>query len=133
MDEAADRGAPGGLAGQVIALGREGLGRAEIAAALEVGIAEPREMAAADGKLAAALGRAADLERAGWEALAPGSLAEAEAAVREAAANQGAAICGNLWWKRPASAGAGELGSRTRRAPIRSLATPLPFQGRIAE
>src|SRR5690242_9955116 len=53
---------------RVIGLGREGLGRWEIAAALDLGMAELGELEAADAGFAAAMRRAADLERAWWEA-----------------------------------------------------------------
>jgi hypothetical protein len=62
-DAAAD-----GLAERVVAFGRRGMGRAEIAAALGLGEAELAGMAEADAGLEAALARAGAAERAWWEA-----------------------------------------------------------------
>jgi hypothetical protein len=59
----------GGLAAQVIALGRRGMARAEIAAALDLGEAELAALEAADPGLAVALGRAEAAARGWWEAL----------------------------------------------------------------
>lgn len=53
---------------RAIALGRKGLGRAEIAAALDVGLAELVAMEARSLRFAQAMRRAAELERAWWEA-----------------------------------------------------------------
>ncbi len=65
-----DHGRPSAaeLAERVVRLGRDGLGRAEIAAALGVGLAELARMEGRSERLAAALVRAADAERAWWEA-----------------------------------------------------------------
>jgi hypothetical protein len=60
---------PAALGARIVALGREGLGRAEIAAALDLPLSALAEMEARHPELAAAMRRAEDLERAWWEAL----------------------------------------------------------------
>ena len=100
------------LAARVIALGRQGLGRAEIAAALDVGLAELARLEREDGALAAALARAADLERAWWEAL------PREALAAGARMNMGAWL-GAMQWRFGAEGGAGA-------APAKAAAAAKP-------
>ena len=64
-----------GLEGRVLALARDGLGRVEIAAALELGEADLMALERARPTLALAMRRAAALERAWWEALPREALA----------------------------------------------------------
>ena len=69
MQNGEERKAAGAeLAERVLRLGRNGLSRAEIATELGVGLAELARMERRSERLATALGRAADAERAWWEA-----------------------------------------------------------------
>jgi hypothetical protein len=57
-----------GLALRVVELGRRGMGRAEIGPALDMEMAELAALEAGDADFARAMRRAAEAERAWWEA-----------------------------------------------------------------
>ena len=75
MQNGTQRPSAAELADRIVRLGRNGLGRVEIAAELGVGMAGLARMEARRPRLAAALAQAADAERAWWEALPREALA----------------------------------------------------------